>query len=388
LAEAPFSCQLPTPNCYRFINMSEENLSIQGALEETTVPDLFRTLVRSGETGIVSLESDGRNDTIYFNEGHIVYASSSDPDMGLAETLLRSGELNLQQYENAMERLVVSRRIGSLLCELGYLQPDELTRAIERQASAIVLNAMSARTGSYTIEFTQEFPEIVALPLATERLILDGVRQIDHWSLIWRGLARHDRTLEMVPGADMRAYNLELGDDENLILSLLTEPQTVSQICSRSYLTNFITCRTLWGLLAVNLVRDAAGEEEMFEKRAAEESEYELEALVERYNGLFQTIFGNVFQRIGDHIYDFTDRVILHMSADTMPYLSGMNLVNEARIDFDQLLNNLIASGSQDHAAVVQNVLNELLYGWIFEVKAEFGPAAEAEVVKLANRLK
>jgi hypothetical protein len=274
------------------------------------------------------------------------------------------------------------------LCELGYLQPDELTHAIERQVSAIVLNAMSYRSGSYTIEFTSEFPsEIVGLPLATERLILDGVRHIEYWSLIWRGLARLDRMLELVPGADMRAYNLELGDDENLILSLLTEPQTIGQLCARSYLTNFVTCRTLWGLLAVNLVRDAAGEEQ-FEKRAAAESEYELEELVERYNGLFQTIFGKVFQRIGDHIYDFMDRVLTHMSPDTMPYLSGMSLVNEARIDFDQLFNNLISSGSQDHAAVVQNVLNELLYGWIFEIKTEFGPEAEGEIVQLANRLK
>ena len=68
-----------------------------------------------------------------------------------------------------------------------------------------------------------EFPaEIVTLPLATERLMLDGVRHIEYWSLVWRGLARLDRVLEQVPGADMRAYNLELGDDENLILSLLT----------------------------------------------------------------------------------------------------------------------------------------------------------------------
>jgi hypothetical protein len=128
--------------------------------------------------------------------------------------------------------------------------------------------------------------------------------------------------------------------------------------------------------------------EDVFEKRSAEESEYELEAQVEKYNRLFQTIFGKVFQRIGDHTYDFMDRVLLHVAPETMPYLSGMNLVNEARIDFDQLYNNLIASGSQDHATVVQSVLDELLYGWILEIKAEFGPEAEAEVVQLANRLK
>jgi hypothetical protein len=61
-----------------------------------------------------------------------------------------------------------------------------------------------------------------------------------------------------------------------------------------------------------------------------------------------------------------------------------MNLVNEGRIDFDQLLNNLVSSGSVNHAGVVHDVLNELLTGWIFEVKSEFGAPGEAEVVKLA----
>jgi hypothetical protein len=369
--------------------MSDDTLSIQGALEETTVPDLFRSLVRSGESGIVSLEATGRHDTIYFHEGRIIFASSSDPDMGLAETLLRSGELNLQRYENAMERLVVSRRIGALLCELGYLQPDELIRAVERQAHAIVLNAMSYRSGSYTIEFTSEFSdEIIALPLSTERLILDGVRGVEYWSLIWRGIVRMSRMLEQVPGADMRTFNLELTDEESHILNLLTEPQTVQDLCSRSYLSDFVTCRTVWALLAVNFIQDAAEGEAIVEKRAAVESEYELEAIVERYNTLFQSIFGVVFQKIGDHTYDFIDRVLTHLSPDTMPYLSGMNLVNEARIDFDQLYNNLIASGSQDHAAVVHDVLNELLTGWIFEIKSEFGPGLESEIVKMADRLK
>src|SRR5205814_4695666 len=91
-----------------------DSLSIQGTLAETTVPDLFRSLLRSSETAIVSLDAIGRTDAIYFSEGKIIFASSSDPDMGLAEILLRSGELDLQQYNHAMERLVVSRRIGTL----------------------------------------------------------------------------------------------------------------------------------------------------------------------------------------------------------------------------------------------------------------------------------
>src|SRR5688572_19560499 len=136
-----------------------DDLSIQGTLAETTVPDLFRSIVRSSETAVVSLEAIGRNDTIYFSEGRIVSAASTDPDVGLAETLLRSGELSIQEYNQAMDRVVVARRIGGVLMELGFLQPEDLTRAIERQASAIVLNAMRYRSGSYTIDFTSVVPD-------------------------------------------------------------------------------------------------------------------------------------------------------------------------------------------------------------------------------------
>jgi hypothetical protein len=365
-----------------------DDLSIQGTLAETTVPDLFRSIVRSGETAVLSLDAIGRNDAIYFNEGRIVFASSSDPDMGLAETLLRGGELNLEQYNKAMDRLVVSRRIGSLLIELGYLKPEELSRAVERQASAIVLNAMEYRTGSYTIEFTSNFPdEIVTLPLSTERLILDGVRRIEYWSLVERGIGRMDRLLMGTPGADTRAYQLELTEDESQVLSLLSSPQTVATLCAHSYLSNFNTCRTLWGLLAVNQIQDSIGED-LTVRRAAEESEYEIEGIVERYNTVFQQIFALVFQKVGDHVYDFMDRVVLHLSPETLPYLSGMNFVNEGRLDFDQLLNNLIASGSQDQLAVVNSVGNELLYGWIYEIRREFGAQSEAQVVALAQALR
>ncbi|HEX9161322.1 MAG TPA: DUF4388 domain-containing protein [Thermoanaerobaculia bacterium] len=365
-----------------------DDLSIQGTLAETTVPDLFRSIIRSGETAILSLDAIGRNDLIYFNEGRIIYASSTDPDVGLAETLLRTGELNLQQYDSIMERLVVNRRIGGLLIELGYLKPEELSRAIERQSSAIVVNALRYRSGSYTIEFTSSFPdEIITLQLTTERLVLDGVRSIEYWSLIMRGIGKLDRLLEQVPGADTRAYQLELNDEESHVLSLLSEPQTVERLCARSYLTNFSTCRTLWGLLAVNLVQDAIGAD-LAEKRVAEASEYELEDLVERYNTAFQKIFSIVFQKIGDHVYDFMDRVVLQLSPDTLPYLSGMNFVNEGRIDVDQLLNNLVASGSANQTQVIQNILDELMYGWIFEVRAEFGAPLEAEVARIAESLK
>ena len=139
----------------------------------------------------------------------------------------------------------------------------------------------------------------------------------------------------------------------------------------------------------MNLLQDnAEAGAAMDERRAAQHSEYELEAEIERYNMVFEKVFGIIFQKIGDHVYDFMDRVVLHLSPETLPYLSGMSLVNEGRIDVDQLLNNIVASGTDDHTAIVRNVLNELLYGWIFEIKSEFGAELEAEVVRMADGLR
>ena len=365
-----------------------DDLSIQGTLAETTVPDLFRTMIRSAETGIVTLADTGRTDAIYFVDGRITYATSSDPDLGLAEILLRQGDLTLQQYSDALDSVVSSRRVGSVLCDLGYLKPDELTGSIEEQARRILLQVLGYRTGTYNMEFTEHFPpEIIALPLSTERLMMEGVKRIECWSLIERGVGRPDRLLQQLSNSDARVYALDFDEEESYVYSLLSEPQTLTQLCARSYLSDFLTCRTLWSLLATNLIEDAA-EGTMDEKRAEAASEYELEGIVEQYNSAFQEIFGLVFQKIGDHTYDFIDRVLLHVSADVMPYLSGMSMVNEGRVDFDQILTNAIASGSGDRAAIFHNVLNELLYGWIFEIRSEFGGETEAQVIKMVEKLR
>ncbi|HEY5609811.1 MAG TPA: DUF4388 domain-containing protein [Thermoanaerobaculia bacterium] len=365
-----------------------EDLSIQGPLAETTVPDLCRSLIRSGETGVVALETFGRRDNIYFVEGKIVSATSSDPDLGLGEVLLRTGDINLKQYLHAIDEAGI-KPIGSILFELGYLKMDELARALEIQIRTIVMNAFAFRAGNYTVEFASDFPaEVVSLQqINTERLVMDATARIEHWSLISRGIFRMSRTLKQTSGSGAKLFHLDHTEEEGHVYSLLAEPQSVEELCNRSYLANFVTCRTAWALLAANLVTDAEGEG-VSEQRAALESEIELESEVEKYNSAFQALFDLVFQRVGDHTYDFVDRVATHLSDQTFPYLSGINLMNEGRVDFDQLLNNLIASGSDDRRAIVQNVLNELLTGWIFETRLEFGSTLESEVNAIVQKVR
>lgn len=368
--------------------MSEDDFSIQGQLSESTVPDLFRSLVRSSETAVLTLTTGQRHDEIFFIEGRIVSASTSDPDLGLGEVLLRGGEIDLAQYNDAHEKALTNRRIGAVLCDLGHLATEGLSRALERQVRRIVSDSVSLRDGSFVLDFGRQFDsEIVQLPISTERLLLDAVNSIEHWSLVARGVAGVDRRFSQAPSSDAKIFHLDLTEEESYLYSLLSEYLTVQQICERSYLSDFATCRLTWALLTANLVADSAPAE-LETGRGAARDEIELEGEVERYNSTFQAIFKIVFQRIGDHIYDFVDRVALHISPELLPYLSGVNLINEGRVDYDQLFNNLVASGSADHARVVRSVLDELLYGWVVEIKREFGTTIGPEVDRLVDALR
>lgn len=368
--------------------MVSDRLSIEGSLEETTVPDLVRALTRRGETAVLSIERTDRNDSIYVLDGQIVFATTSDTDYGVAEILFRSGDINLENYKRVLEKIGGARRVGAVLCELGYLQADELLGAYERQVSRILRQALGFRSGSYRIDFTSDFgPEVMKLPLKTDRLILDAVNEIDHWSLISRGLSDGDLVMQQSQGSDARVFHLELNDDETHIYSLLADAQSVRSVIEQSYLSNFITARTLWGLQSVNLIEEAETSR-VDENRAAVVNAIELESNVERYNSVFQAIFRLVFQRIGDYTWDFVDRVVQHLSTDVSSQLIGINLVNEGRVDFDQLMNNLIAAGTSDTRNAVYTVLNELLYGWILEIKKEFAGELDAEVEDIIRSLR
>ena len=360
-----------------------DDLTIQGSLSETTVPDLCRPIIRSRENAVVSIAGDFRQDSFYFRDGHLAFASSTSPDLGLADVLLVAGELSLDHYRTLTERAGSARRVSDVILELGMMHREDLARAIELQITRIVNDAITLASGDYTIEFLSDFPpEVTAVSIESDKMILAAIGHVDRWSVVERGIVSVDRVVRQVPGADARAFALELSEGESHVLGIISEPISVASVCERSYLPNFVVCRTIWALLVAGLVEDVreSTEDADDERREIIATEYELEGEVERYNTVFQELFGAVFQRIGDYAFDFVDRVVAHLSPQTVAALSGMSMVNEGRVDIDQLLTNLVASGPREKRRIVSELMNELLDGWVLELRTEFGEQLDAMV--------
>jgi hypothetical protein len=361
-----------------------ETLTLQGRLE--TVPELLRTLMGNQGNARLHLEKDGAAIDLYFEDGRILHASSTDPDLGLAEALLCRGELTLDQYIAIQDLL--KRRISFVeaLTETGALSPDELLRAFEVQAQAIVQEAVGWTSGTYLMQLDEQPPaDRSHLRLNTERLVIRAIRGLGRYSIIRRGLGSFHRAFVQRPDQGSRIYRIELTDEESHVLSLLETPHTIHEVCGLSYLPNFDTVKILWALWVIRLLEETRASGPRDEKR---NDEYALSAMLESYNNAFARIHEIVFQEMGEGVEDFMAGVHARLSAENRRFLEGSVLSEEGRLDYDTLMIAFARRHVADAPAALADLLNEILYAWVFEVRLRFGEALQAEVDKAVNEIR
>lgn len=230
---------------------------LAGRLEGISLPDMMWALCGRRMTGVLQVRRRVRQ-TVYLQDGRIVFAATSDPNRRLGEMLLRRGKISLDQLEDALTRLQSGRRLGTLLVQAGYLTPDELVEAVVGQVKSIVLDLLSWEEGEYSF---QEGPlpiqEVITLQMRTSDLLLQGIRGIQSFSRI-RGSVGGPRT---VYGLTERwrdaAEGLSLTEGESLLLERLGQrEESVENLCREVFLSNFEIHQALWAFKVLGLVQE------------------------------------------------------------------------------------------------------------------------------------
>ena len=84
---------------------ADEGLILRGSLEETSIPELLKSVLGSGETGVLTFRKGTLTKSVHLHLGRVVYARSSDPDERLGEDLLLRGKITVRQYLEASKQL-------------------------------------------------------------------------------------------------------------------------------------------------------------------------------------------------------------------------------------------------------------------------------------------
>jgi len=361
----------------------EEGLILRGSIEETSVPELLKSVLGSGETGVLTFRKGDVTKSVHLHMGRVVYARSSNPDERLGEDLLLRGKITVRQYLDASRLIAPGRRLGTILVELGALEPEDLMAAIEHHVKEILLDIFLWTNGEYELVMTEPgADDVITLNLSIESLILEGIRRTRAWSRIFRGIGGDIDSIPVPTGNTEALLRIDLSEEEQEVLSHVNGRASVEQICQVSYLSNLETCRVLWALTVLGVVRrgqasEAAAREEGI---ARHEDELDLEGIVERFNQMLGRVYSFLHGRHGAEVDPFMDEALERISGQYELLFYGVDLKQYGRADYDQMLANVADLPADERRRLMLAGLNELVASIQLGVRERHG-AQEIAVV-------
>lgn len=169
-----------------------------GSLAALTVAEVVQFVFSSLKTGVLLLAaSEGapplpdaprlpdaperlRRRSIYFRDGQVIFASSSDPADRLGPVLLAHGLVSEADLERCGRLVKGGRPLGQVLVDEGVLTPAQLYEGIGLQVKAIFLGAFRDTEGEFAfLEGPHDAQNEVKLPERTRDLILQGMKALE-----------------------------------------------------------------------------------------------------------------------------------------------------------------------------------------------------------------
>ncbi|HET9551323.1 MAG TPA: DUF4388 domain-containing protein, partial [Anaeromyxobacteraceae bacterium] len=167
---------------------------LAGSLAALTVAEVIQFVFTSIKSGVLLLDLGGeaeraaargdparlRRRSIYFRDGQVVFASSSEPSDRLGPVLWRSGLVAWDELTRCGRLVQAGRPLGQVLVDEGALTPAQLYAGVTLQVKEIVLGAFLEPEGEFAfLEGPHDESNAVKLEERTRDLLLEGMRRVE-----------------------------------------------------------------------------------------------------------------------------------------------------------------------------------------------------------------
>lgn len=321
-----------------------------GALQAGAIADLLSFFNMFRKTGILHVALDGGSKALYFQQGEVVFATSSFAAEELTEVLFSLGKIEKEAVPEVQQQVDATRPLGKVLVERGLVTPRDLWLAVRSQVENIVYNLFAAGEGSFYFEDKPvEQEQILRLSMSTQNMIMEGLRRLDEKALYMRKVI----SLDYFPVETGREAS-NLGELESRLLNLVQFGQlTARELFRRAGLREFDGIRSLYGLLEKSVVR--------MEEHAETAIEGELGQILALYNNLFKIIYG----KINEVNPGFAQEIETALRRLPQPYsfvLRDVVLRADGTIDGHCLVGNLDGLEMGDKRKLMVDALTEVAY--------------------------
>lgn len=203
--------------------------------------DVFGWVHDAGKSGLLHFSHGEHAKSVWLHRGDVVFAASNQRIDRLGHSLVRSGDLSLEQLREAERGYRRGERFGKALVERGLITPRALWAGLQRQVEEIVRSLFSYGAGTaYFWDGELQPDNVVRLELATRRLVQEGVVWRDELRRFVGALCDPRVRIEAVPGRRDCTSGTE-----RLVVDALDHESAFPSLCRRVGLDEPTAARTL-----------------------------------------------------------------------------------------------------------------------------------------------
>lgn len=235
---------------------ADDEFIYRGNLEETTLPAMLATIHRHSVPGVMEASRGSATKRVYFIDGDVIFATSTDRQESLGDFLLREGRITQAQYRVSSDELLRSpgTRHGTILVQMGFLTSEELGIAVREQVQDILWNLFNWDAGEVQFKVGRfRDDEVYKIKIPTPRAILSGCKRIQDARRVTAQLGGRTTVYSQVARPE-RLTSLRLETAEQQLLDLVDGRTPLVDLCEKGPLSPGLNARVLYAFLELQLV--------------------------------------------------------------------------------------------------------------------------------------
>ncbi|MBI4688160.1 MAG: DUF4388 domain-containing protein [Nitrospirae bacterium] len=190
----------------------KKKIPLEGTLVDYPPSELLSFILREKKTGALTLQNKSVSKCIYFKDGDVMFAASTNGDYRLGRLLLKKGKITKEQYNKSLGLLARNKkRLGDILLESGHITPPDLFQSLRYQSRKIVSDVLAWEEGRFS--FQEGFlPEgVTKLNIKTDEVIRENAERMSAEA----NTAFIDKVNMLYEKLDTLSYHEILGVDTN-----------------------------------------------------------------------------------------------------------------------------------------------------------------------------
>ena len=163
---------------------------LAGTLSALSILEVVQLVYTSLKSGVLRLTFAGpgglsagerpHRRSLFFREGQLVFAASSEPGDRLGPVLWRAGLIGWEALERGSADVAPGRPLGQVLVNAGVITAADLYAGVGAQIREILLNAFLDTEGEFLfVEGPHGAQNEVRLQERTRELLLEGLKRVD-----------------------------------------------------------------------------------------------------------------------------------------------------------------------------------------------------------------